>query len=382
MDVVDTDDNVEKWLQHGGNMTRIRHDQNNIEVISKRKRVYKTLNACGLRLEVKFGQINDINEWIRLCIEELLIIMQTELNIQQQDRVGIIFNNTNNARADFSISFRPFSQYSAESILFEIEKIIQSNMLFFTDDNLIVNIDHVRVPIGYGRSHIGKSSERYYKLHKRSIFSPNLQTEDYGLCLAASITVAIAHVTGDAKKYHYLTYAGHYSILIQEARSLCTDANVNLENGGGIDEIIKFQQYLGGEYRIVVYASRDGKVIFFKSCHSTYKYTINLLFDEAHFSFVLSPTAAFSTAYFCGYCCVGYTTRLGHARCRVKCNKCCQSPPCTNDARVKCNTCKREFFNAACLQNHVFHGICQKFKMCEECYVTYVVKKIANTFVG
>lgn len=157
---------------------------------------------------------------------------------------------------------------------------------------------------------------------------------------------------------------------------------MSLHNGGSTDEIIKFQQYLGAEYILVVYISRDGKEIFFKACHDDYKFSIHLLLDEAHYSFILSPTAAFATAYFCDYCCIGYTTKFGHTRCRAKCNKCFQSPPCPLDAIIKCNTCKREFANATCLQNHILHGICEKFKICQECYTTYVVKKKTDHVCG
>lgn len=381
---------INESMQYGNGYDDTNQHESNgntrlVNVISKNKRVYKILNASGLRLEVKFGQptMNDVTEWLMLCIAELLSIMETELSIEPQDKVGIVFNNTNNTRADFFISFRPFSQYSNESILFELDKILQSNTLFFTDDNLIINIDHVKIPVGYGRrSHIGKASDKYYKLHKRSIFTPNLRSEDYGLCLAVSIVVGVAHFSGDINRYNYLTYTGNYDELIQEARILCSNASVNLQNGGSVDEIIGFQQYLGAEYRIVVYASRDGKVIFFKACHDNYKYSINLLLDESHYSFVLSPTAAFSTAYFCGYCCIGYTTKLGHIRCRAKCNKCFQSPPCANEAIIKCSSCKREFVNATCFQNHLLHGICEKFKICQKCYATYVVKKNTEHICG
>lgn len=376
---------VQRGNGHGSN--NCTNDTTFVNIITKNTRFYKTLNASGLRLSVKFKEpeTDDIYGWLTHCITELLTIAQGELNIDPQDRVGINFNNTNCEKVDWSITFRRFDQYSPDSILFNLEKVIQSNALFFMDDNLIMNFDHVKIPTscGYGyRSHIGKSSDRYYKLHKKSIFSPNLESKDYGMCLAVCIVVAIAHSTEDKTKYHYLTYAGHYNALIEEAHLLCRKAEVCLQNGGGIEEIIKFQQCLGAEYRIVVYASRDGKVIFFKSCHDNYKYSINLLLDEEHYSFVLSPTAAFSTAYFCGYCCIGYTTKLGHIRCRAKCNKCFQSPPCINDAIIKCSSCKRDFVNAACLQNHILNGICDKFKICQNCYTSYAVKKNIDHICG
>lgn len=291
----DTDD-FEVIDQYGGG-------QDLVDIISRNKRVYKTLNAAGLRLEVKFRppRMGDITQWIKLCINELLQIIEESLQIQPQDRVGIVFTNTNNARVDFSLSFRPFCQYSTDSILFEIENVIQSNSLFFTDDNLIINIDHVRVPVGYGRNnHIGKSTERYFKLHERSIFSSDLQPKDYGLCLAVSIVVGIAHTADDINRYNFLTYKGNYDDLIQEARALCFNTNVDLSQGGGIDEIIAFQQYLGPDYRITIYASRDGKNIYFKACHDYYKYALNILLDENHYSLILSPTAVFAIAYFCG----------------------------------------------------------------------------------
>lgn len=112
-------------------------------------------------------------------------------------------------------------------------------------------------------------------MHKKSLFSPNLQPTEYGLCLAISIVAGMAHSTNDINRYnYYLTYNGNYNELISEARSLCNNANVDLTHGGGVDEIIKFQQYLGYEYRIVVFASRDGNEILFKACHDDYKWIL------------------------------------------------------------------------------------------------------------
>lgn len=99
-------------------------------------------------------------EWIKLSISELLLIIERELEVRPHDRVGLVFSNSNDISFDFCISFRPFAQYSTESILFEIEKVILSNMSFFTDDDLVINVDHVRMPVGYGnprRNHIGKT---------------------------------------------------------------------------------------------------------------------------------------------------------------------------------------------------------------------------------
>lgn len=201
MDVIDSNGSENQVMdidvQHGnGHENQAQMDGTLINIFSKHTRFYKNLNASGLRLEVKLAQptIADITEWLRLCMTELLLIIEEALDIEPQDKVCMVLNNTNMVKADFCISFRPFSQFSVDSILCAIDKLVQSNMYFFTDNNLIVKIDHVKIPVGYGRSsHIGKTTDKYYKIHKRSIFSPNLRHEDHGLCLAVSIVVGIAH---------------------------------------------------------------------------------------------------------------------------------------------------------------------------------------------
>lgn len=155
-----------------------------VEVIDMRVRNYRTLNASGMRIEMKFRNpiLDDVEKWLRQCINELLNIVAIELEISPRDRVGFVFTNTNNVKVNFSISFRRFDQYNADVILNELEKIIQSNSKFFIDDNLIVNVDHVKIPIGFGRrTHIGKSRDEYFKIHSRSIISPELESDHYGL---------------------------------------------------------------------------------------------------------------------------------------------------------------------------------------------------------
>lgn len=65
------------------------------------------------------------------------------------------------------------------------------------------------------------------------------------ICLA--IIIAKAYAT-DINEYNFFTYSLNYDDLIQASKQLCQQANVDLTNGGGIDEIILFQNYLGCEY--------------------------------------------------------------------------------------------------------------------------------------
>lgn len=349
-----------------------------IHIIDKNIRTYKTLNANGIRLKLKFKNppLINVEEWLKKCIAELLSIASSELRIAAQDRVGLIFTNTNNVKANFSISFRRFDQYNPDVILTDLENVIQSNSKFFVDDNLLVNIDHVRIPVGFGRRrHVGKTRDSYFKIHKRSIFLPKLKEIHYGLCLPVSIVIAKAYVSGDVNRYNYITYNGNYNELINEAQQLTNDACVDLTAGSGIDEIIKFQNFLGMTYRITVFLSRDGKKIYFKSCHNTYKHTINLLLDDGHYSVILNPTGAFAASYFCSHCSTTYEAKFGHKNCPLKCNSCFCKPQCVKIIPSKCNDCQRIFVSTECFSKHITHGICTSFKICGNCSVPYTVKK-------
>lgn len=353
-------------------------------IIERDIKQYVRLKASGERLTLRFinPDLTNMEQWMNRCVSELLSTIERDLKIHPADRVGINFANVNNDKLNFAFSFRRYDQYSASSILIGLENVLQSNTRFFIDDNLIVKVDHVRIPIGYGyRHHVGKTTAEYFKMHKLSIFNPELMDEHNFLCLAAAIVIAKAYST-DKNQYHYLSYKGHYDHLIESSKLLCQNANVDLSNGGGIDEIIRFQNYLGSDYRITVFTSRDGKNIYFKSCHSNYKYTMNLLLDCEHYSVVFRPLAAFATSYFCDHCSVGYEGRFGHKKCIVKCNNCFCSPPCLKEIDIKCSACNRTFVSPSCFLNHNRIDLCSKFKVCKMCSVAYTVKKKTDHVCG
>lgn len=321
---------------------------NCIDIVSRAVRTYPKLNASGERMVIRFinPELDRLEAWVRQCINKLLSTIAADLNIRPADRVGLNFANVNNESINFAFSFRRFDQYSADLILNGLENVVQSNSRFFLDDCLVIRVDHVRVPIGFGRrTHIGKSTADYFKLHKSTIFNPILRNEHNTLCLAAAIVIAKAYAT-DINEYNFLTYKRNYEAMINSAEILCQDADVDLSHGGSIDEIIKFQNYLGCKYRTTVFASRDGKKKYFKSCHKNYQYTINLLLDCEHYSVVLKPTAAFATHYFCDHCSTCYSDRFGHIKCLVKCNRCLCTPPCVKETEIKCKECSRSFVSS------------------------------------
>lgn len=349
-----------------------------VHIITLTERSFKKLNANGMRAEFKFvnPDVNNLENWMKMCFTQLLSIAQHRLDIEPQDRVGIAFQNIECDKTSFNISFRRFDQYSAEVVLSALAIVLQSNINFLVDDNLVINVDHVRVPTGGSRrSCVGKTKEDFLKIHNRSIFAPNLRAEDGNICLPVALVIGVAFNDGAIGQnfYNRLTYPPNHRDLITEAKKLARAADVNYINGCGIDEIRKFEEYFSNSYNLNVYASRDGRNIYHKSNRN--KKHINLLLDNNHYSLIKSLTAVFSTAYFCSYCAEPYTTRLQHRSCPFKCDRCYRVPPCEEAVIIKCQDCNRDFVNANCFNHHLKTYICLKIRICTKCLTTYSYDK-------
>lgn len=140
-----------------------------LKTIDRNYQSYPRLNADEERLIVKFQNpdVDDLEGWMNRCITDLFGVIKSDLNITSQDRIGINFANPDNEKINFVFSFRRFDQYNPEMILSGLENVIQSNSKLFLENNLSVNVDHVKIPLGFGRRcYIGKSNDEYFKIHK------------------------------------------------------------------------------------------------------------------------------------------------------------------------------------------------------------------------
>lgn len=311
------------------------------------------------------------------CFDDLLKLISQELCVQPQDKVGFSFVNVEHEKLNFNISFRRFDQYSSELILSLLDNVLQSNINFLLDDSLVINADHIRIPVGCGRrSHVGKSNDNFFKIHKNFIFTPKLRVQDGNICLPVAIIIGKAYADGCIAQnlYNFLTYPGNIDELVSTARTLANDAGVNYENGCGIDEIRKFEEFLSNEYNLTVYGSRDGRFVYYKSRSRNSRH-INLLLDNNHYSVIKSLTAVFASSYFCSYCAKPYTTKFEHKKCPFKCNRCLASPPCEGGVQIKCLDCNRIFLNANCFDNHIKSYVCLKIRICNQCTIQYTFDK-------
>ena len=73
--------------------------------------------------------------------------------IPDSDLVGVRIRNTENLQDKvLGISFRRRDQMKPDLIWAVLSKVIQSNARFGLTDRLEVHLDHVRIPVGNGKS--------------------------------------------------------------------------------------------------------------------------------------------------------------------------------------------------------------------------------------
>lgn len=103
----------------------------------------------------------------------------------------------------------------------------------------------------------------------------------------------MAHTNGNTNLYNKYIYGYNEDLLHKTATDLCRGAGADLSNGGGIEEIKKFETFLLPEFKIVVYGDRAGKSLIFESTTYFEAKKINLLLENQHYLLIKSLTGAF-----------------------------------------------------------------------------------------
>jgi hypothetical protein len=139
-------------------------------------------------------------------------------------------------------------------------------------DKLVIDVLSVMMPVGFGRTALKPKGRPLTVIAhlKRSI----VEVEAEGNCLAHALVIAIAKVTNDP---NYKAYIQGRKIL-PAVQNLLETTGINLDNGGGIPELIRFQKHFK-EYRIVVYEGLNCDQIIFYGQNEAPK-RLNLLFDD------------------------------------------------------------------------------------------------------
>ena len=168
-------------------------------------------------------------------------------NCSESDMVGVTISNEDNVQdKPIGIIFRRKGQLSEEVKWSMFEKVAQSNARFNAKDRLFFVVHTGKMPVGFGHTALRSKGRTLANLAhlKRSVIEVKAENN----CLAHALIVAIARL----EKYpNYQSYRKGKKIHPVVA-CLLEATVIDLTNGGGIPELIRFQKNFG-YYKIVVY---------------------------------------------------------------------------------------------------------------------------------
>jgi hypothetical protein len=188
-------------------------------------------------------------------------------------------------------------------------------------------------------------------------------------CLAHAIIIAVAKLTNET---NYKSYRREYKVLPQ-VRQLLQTTGINLDNGAGIPELMRFQEHFS-EYRIVVSEDLNCDQIMYDGQVDSSK-RISLLYDYVtrHYHVINNLNGVMAKRYVCKACNKGCERDVTHI-CDQTCSDCMTSPPCIfSGVRIPCGECNRHFRSQPCVDNHKKRSgvrkktVCEKKRCCEPC---------------
>ena len=170
--------------------------------------------------------------------------------------VGISIRNENNMRDKaIGISFRRKDQLSTDVILNVWQKVTQSNSRFNALDKLVLQVHSVKMPVGFEKVMKNKGRPLDVLAYvKTSIVKVKAATD----CVAHALVIAIAKITNDpnCKSYRDVWKIGPF------VQRLLETTGINLDRGGGIEELTRFLEYFKA-YRIFVFSGLNCEDIMF-----------------------------------------------------------------------------------------------------------------------
>lgn len=167
----------------------------------------------------------ELKEWLKDTFTE--IIEEIGKDVLPHHYIGLVMNNERFALQPLYVSFRLFSQLSAEVIMDVVLNVLQSNETFMANEDIEIICTQVITPQGSSGTLRMKHVpfEKFCHLKKGILSIKN----DDELCLPRSLVLAIAHVE---KSSNYQSILKGRPIQKTLAVRLCRKAHVNVPPGG------------------------------------------------------------------------------------------------------------------------------------------------------
>ena len=299
-------------------------------------------------------------------------------DMNPNDQVRFILRS-DQLQTPISIPFLPLEELTTEKVLSYVEKVVQSNEEFRLNDTVNIDIVHVEMPQGSGRSKVKRTTYdiREYLKQKKSVISIN-NKDDF--CLARALAVAIARIEKDPK-YDLIKNSTRH-IQLDRALDLHQAANVPLRPCG-LNEVEQFQQHLTN-YQIIVVSGDHNNAIIYPPRPPTNpnpEKSIYLYFHANHFDVITSLPGFLNRSYFCHRCHKVYSNTCDHL-CNDMCRSCRGIECKLEGSGITCNECNRLFKNQACYDNHKEpingggRSACEVIRKCPKCGKAMDVRKL------
>ena len=377
--------------QAGHGKKRKSNDQNKeprydyyYEIPPPKERKSKKFNMKAREYSVRFN--NDLNDVDLLESHERThdifhhLLEDVTKDMNSNDQVRFILRS-NQLQTPIAIPFLPLEKLTTEKVLSHVEKVVQSTEEFRLNDTVTVDIVHVEMPQGSGKSRVKRNIVNIhdYLKKKRSIVTIN-NKDNY--CLARALAVGIAKIEQDPRYVQIRDSSRH--IQYQRALDLHQAANVPFDIPCGLNEVNLFQQYLTNYQIIVVSGAHNNSIIYpYEPPGTDEKPILGLYYHNNHFDTITSLPGFLNRSYFCRRCHKAYSNTADHV-CPAECGSCRRLECFLQGDGILCNECDRMFKNQACYNHHKGpingggRSICEVVRKCEKCGKAMDVRQIRN----
>ena len=327
-----------------------------------REERFRKFNTTGTTYHVTFQDVED--EGLPKTLKTLKIIFQSILDelSEKSSANDLIRISIQNPEFDYPIEL-PFKRkklLNADSVLYEIERVLQSYQEFRLDSGLELDIIHVKMPSGRGRRYKLNYVNILKALQEKRCFI-QIRNKD-SLCCGRALVTAIARIE---KPVNWDAIRKGYKIQEHLAKELHIKAAVPFGECG-IEEVKKFQALLQ-DYQINVYSIENGAIVYTgpPAAHKVY-----LLSHNGHFDVITSMPAFFGNSYYCDKCQKAYSNKEQH-KCNEPCYR-CKHIHTESGNFVKCDDCFRWFAGDVCFSLHQKknsggHSTCNSIYVCGSC---------------
>ena len=326
--------------------------------------------------------------FVESLFDGLVQTLKEECSAEQKDKMRVSIDHPSLKMGIF-IPFQDVKDLKGETLLFEIEKVTQSNTEFnMHDGQMKIEVTHTKIPKGTGQRRKKLSSGIFndvttLKKTKHSVVQIN-NTDD-SMCLARAIVVGKCKSQQDDseewKKRWDLIKRSNRPMQKIEAEQLLSSVQILPDQPCGIEEYKKIQDKLYPEYVIKIHEQNVKSGLLFP-CPKIIRDSkvIHIYYTENHYDCITNIKGFLGCSYYCEYCDIGYQNREGHPYCPYGC-VCCAPEKCRFEKYITCNDCHRDFLSQNCFNRHKAiasnqtKSICQLIYKCKKCGMTIIETK-------